>query len=319
MPLGLAEYLVSLEERPDLIWPQPPAVVPLKARPFLNPLPGIRLVTFNVYGTLLQIDGGDLLHLHPQEFRMQIAIEKTIKEFNMWNSMTRKAGQPWEAMLRIYQSTVEDVGMASTKKKGDLLELDSRKVWKKIIERLQKNEYVWDEGKYGDLEDFSTKVAYFFHASLQGTASEPTAVQILELLRQGGIRSGLIADGQAFTLPQLFHQLKKQSSSHSVRDLLSADCVVISSQIGVKKPSETLYRQAVSQFEQRGIAPAQVLHVSHRLTDDLAVAKKYGFHTALYAADKTCCRVQGTDLQNPAWKPDRLITQLGQLREILSL
>lgn len=319
MPLGLAEYLVSLEERSDLIWPQPPPAIPLKARPFIQPLTGIRLVTFSVYGTLLEIDGGTLVHRHPQELRMQIALEKTIKEFNMWNSMTRKAGQPWEAMLRQYQSIVEEVGMAATRKKGDVLELDSRKIWKKILQRLQKNEYNWDAGKYGDLDDLSAKVAYFFHASLQGTSASPETVEMLEALQQGGLRCGIIADGQIFTLPQLFQQLKKQSPGQTGRDLLAADCIAISWQIGVKKPSETLYRQAVSLFAQRGISPGEVLHVSHRLADDLAVAKKSGFHTALYAADKNCCRVQGAELKQTELKPDRLITQLSQLREILSL
>jgi FMN phosphatase YigB (HAD superfamily) len=317
MALGLPQYLESLEERKDLLWPQPPAPVPLKASPAMQPLPGLRVVAWNVYGTLLQIDQGELLHRHPQDLRMQIALDKTIKEFNMWNSMSRKPGQPWEYMLRQYQEVAENAGMVSTKKKGDVPELDSRKIWKKLIERLIKNEYAWDEGKLGDLDDLAVKVAYFFHASLQGTAASEGAAETLGRLQSAGIRNGLIADGQVFTLAQLLRDLRRQDPSQPTT--LAAEFVVLSTSIGLKKPSESLFRQAVSQYEQRGVKPDQVLYVTQRLQDDLAVARKCGFHTALYAADKNVCRVQAADLRNPDWKPDRLITDLRQVLEILSI
>lgn len=317
MALGLSEYIESLDERRDLLWPAPPDPVPLKATPYLEPLPGIRVVTWSGYGTLLRIDQGLLVHVHSQELRMQIALEKTIKEFNMWNSMSRKPGQPWEYMLRQYKTIVEEVGMAATKRKGDVLELDSRKIWKKILERLIKNEYAWDEGTYGDLDDLAAKVAYFFHANLQGTAAADEARETLLSLMQQGIRCGLLADGQAFTLPQIVHNLRKQGPLQSAAEVFSADFVVLSVQAGVKKPSESLYRQAVAQFKQRNILPEQVLHVSHRLKDDLAVAKRHGFHTALYVADKNSCSVQAADVRHPDLKPDRLVTRVRQVLNIV--
>ncbi|WP_437205926.1 HAD family hydrolase [Planctomicrobium sp. SH664] len=319
MSLGLAEYIEKLDERKDLIWPQPPDPVPLKVSPSLAPLPRIKAVTWSVYGTLLNIDQGMLLHHHPQEIRMQIALDKTIREFNMWNSMSRKPGQPWEYMLRQYTELVEDARLTSTKKRGDIPEIDSGRIWRKILERLVKNDYVWDEALYGDLTDLSIKVAYFFHASLQGTTAAPTACEVLTRLMQAGIASGLLSDGQMFTLPQLVRNLRQQGPVRRPSDVLSMDLIVLSCQAGLKKPSESLFRQAVHQMQQKGIEPEQVLHVSHRLQDDLAVARRCGFHTALFAADKQCCHVTGADVRNPEWRPDRLVSSLGQILEILSI
>jgi len=66
-----------------------------------------------------------------------------------------------------------------------------------------------------------------------------------------------------------------------------------------------------------GIEPNQILHVGTRINDDLAVAKSYGFRTVLYAGDRTSLQATGADLKNPETKPDRLITELLQLRNIL--
>jgi FMN phosphatase YigB (HAD superfamily) len=317
MGLSLSAYLEELHDRSDLIWPEPPALVPLKITPTIKPLPGIKAVTWSVYGTLLNIDQGRLLHQHPQEIRMQIALEKTIKEFNMWYSMTRKQGQPWEGMLHQYNKFREEMGLRSTKRKGDFPEIDSAKLWKKIIERLQKKEYNYDAGMYGEIDDFAAKVAYFFHASLQGVQAAGGARATLAELTSLGIRQGLLADAQVFTLPQCLFALKQQGGFSSLAEVLSAECMTLSYQAKLIKPSPSFYASAVESFKKVGIRPEEVLHVSHRLKDDLAAAKKLGFRTALFAADKASCHVTGSDVRDPELRPDRLISKVSQVQEIV--
>src|SRR5262245_55901488 len=94
MPLTLEQYLEHLDSRSDLPWPSAPDVDKPKARPHLTRLPEVRAVTWNVYGTLLAMAGGELWFEHPNDFVMETALEKTIQEFKMWQSMTRKPGKP---------------------------------------------------------------------------------------------------------------------------------------------------------------------------------------------------------------------------------
>src|SRR5262245_21113665 len=95
MALNLQQYADYLDTRHDLPWPAPPAATPVKARPYLTRLPQVRAVLWNVYGTLLAIHpGGELLYEHPQAFILNNALDKTIQEFKMWASMSRKPGQP---------------------------------------------------------------------------------------------------------------------------------------------------------------------------------------------------------------------------------
>src|SRR5262245_25666433 len=107
MPRTLLEYADGLDER-GLLWPAPPDPAPARATPYLARMPEVRAVTWGLYGTLLAtLDAGRLVSIVREALRMEVALEKTIHEFNMWNSMSRKPGAPWEYMLQQYQRLVE--------------------------------------------------------------------------------------------------------------------------------------------------------------------------------------------------------------------
>ena len=317
MGKSLAEYLTWLEARPNLIWPKPPVPVPIDADPYIKPLPEIRAVSWCVYGTLLQIHDGRLHHQHPQVLRMQVALQKTIEEFHMWNAMSRKPGQPWEYMLTQYTKLVDEARLQATKRKGDQTEVDSVKIWHKLVDRLLQNEYEVDHSLYSDVDDLALKVACFFHSMLQGTTATQGATEVLGRIRQAGLKQGLIDDAQSFTFAQLQHELQKVDPNLSLGALINADLVVMSYRWAIRKPSPSLYAVAAEQYRNAGIEPASVLYVSHRLHDDLAIAKKAGFRTALFAGDEKVCEVSIDDLRNPEIKPDRLLTELSQICEIV--
>lgn len=317
MAKTLSEYLDSLDERADLIFPKAPRSKPIQATPSIKPLPDTKVVLWSVYGTLLSIDSGRLLHQHPQEIRMEIALQKTIEEFKMWFSMSRKPGQPWVYMLQQYNSIVDELRMVATARKGDAREVDSAVVWAKVIERLQRNEYNWDESLYGGIEALAAKVAYFFHAMLQGTDAFPGCAETLARLPQAGIRQGLLDDAQQFTLAQLVRAMRKQGGEGNLAALFSPELSGLSYQLEVCKPSPSLYAIVAEKCEASGFAPGQVLYLTNRLTDDLGMAKQVGFKTGLMVVDESCTELSAADLKNPEYRPDRLLTDLRQVLDIV--
>lgn len=317
MPKTLQQYADWLDER-KLIWPRPPALVAPRATPYTKPLEGIRAVTWSVYGTLLRISDGELVFDVPDALRRQVALEKTIEEFHMWQSMTRKPGPPWEQMYDQYKRLVEDRQMAGTRHKGDAPEVDSSAIWRTIVERLQQKEYHYEASTYGDMDAFSEKISYFFHSSLQGVEASPQAREALLAVSDAGLRQGLLSDGQSFTLVQMLRALRAQGTLPAPGGLFDLDCVILSFQHGVRKPSKSLYRAAVECFRDHGVAPEEILHVGSRVSDDLAIAKRFGMKTALYAGDKLSLRATKEEMKDPALRPDRLLTDLAQIREILS-
>lgn len=318
MPKSLFEYTLWLSER-NLRWPSAPKRLPVTAQPYIKPLPGIKAVAYDVYGTLLRIADGELLFQHPQQMRMEVALDKTLQEFNLWNSMSRKPGAPWEYLQQLYTRAYDDLRLAGSGKKGDLTEVDAAKLWRRVLGKMELDKYAYDESLYGDLDQLCEKIAYFFHASLQGTEATAGAVDTLNLLNASGIRQGLLADGQCFTLAQLQRAFELSGSGVPIGQFLDLSLVTLSYQESVRKPSRSLYQQAAERFRNRGIEPGEVLFISARLRDDLAVAKQAGFRTALFAHDKLSLRAAMADLKDPAVKPDRLLTELPQVRDILSL
>ena len=316
MPLSLQEYAERLDQQ-DVLWPKPPAEKDAKATAYVKPLPGIRAVLWCVYGSLVRIADGKLLHLHSQQLRMQIALEKTIQEFNMWNSMYRTPEAPWEYMLRQYSKVCEDLGMAGIIRKGDVPEINSAVVWRKLVDQLLEKEYTYDEATYGDLDEFCTKIAYYFHASLQGVEAAPQALAAVELVKTAGCVQGLLADAQPFTLVQMLRALKTQGEIPLWGDLFDPACITFSYQVGVRKPSSTLYQTAIEACERQGIEPGEILYVGSRLRGDLAVAKGLGMRTALYAADMLSLQAKQADMKDPEIRPDRLLTNLASIRDIL--
>lgn len=316
MAKSLYEYAEWLAER-NLRWPAAPKVESAKATPYIKPLPGIKAITWNVYGTLMRIADGELLFQHPQEIRMEIALDKTIQEFNMWNSMTRRPGKPWEYMRQKYLNVYDELKMASSGRKGDITEVNSAQVWKKLLSMLDKKDYEYDSDFYGDMDELSEKVAFFFHSALQGVEASAGALITLLAVQAAGLRQSLLADAQPFTMVQLFRSLREQGSLPRPEGLLSSSLNTFSYVEGIKKPSKTLFLRAVDRFVKIGIEPEQILHVSSRVRDDLAVAKSLGMRTALYAAEKLGLQAASEDLKDPATKPDRLISELAQVRDIL--
>ena len=318
MAKTLLEYADWLAER-KLRWPAAPQPEPAKATPYLKPLTDIKAVTWNVYGTLLRIADGELLFQHPQAIRMEVALDKTIHEFNMWNSMTRKPGKPWEYMQQKYQHVLDELQMASSGRKGEPVEVNSAKLWLKLLGMLDKKDYQYDTALYGDLDELSEKVAYFFHSSLQGVEAAPNALAALLALSSNGFRQALFADAQPFTIAQLVLALREQGKVPSPDNLFNSSLHTFSYLEGMRKPSRTLFLRAMDRFNKLGLEPGQVLYVSSRVHDDLAHAKSLGMRTALYAAEKLSLQAAPEDMKDPAMKPDRLLTDLAQVRELVGV
>jgi FMN phosphatase YigB (HAD superfamily) len=315
MPLSLEQYATVLAKR-DLVWPAPPKVEPPKARPHLVRLPNLRAVTWNVYGTLLAITGGELYFKHPNDFIMEVALDKTVQEFNMWGSMSRKPGQPADYLKILYSKALDEVPVVAGPG-PKYPETVSDRVWESVIKKLLQKDYKWDVGAYGALDEYAAKVAYFFHASLQGTACYDGAADALQTVRRHGLKQAVVADGQCFTLVQLQRGLKTQDASADVNHVLDADLNALSYKIGFKKPSERLFQHTLNALKAKGITPDQVLHVGSRLTQDVAPAKKLGMKTALFTGDAASLQATPDQLKAPASRPDLLLTELAQIADVL--
>jgi FMN phosphatase YigB (HAD superfamily) len=280
-------------------------------------MPEVRCVLWNVYGTLLCIPGGEVWFKHPQPFVMSLALEKTIQEFKMWGSMTRKPGQPSEYLEQIYrQVLIEHAAVPGGSDKRP--EISAERLWEAILKKLLQKDYKFDASFFGSLNEFSRKVAYFFHASLQGTACYPGAAAALRHVADSGLKQGLFGDAQSFTVVQLQRCLAAQDSAASVESWLLADELsVLSFEVGARKPARRMVRRVKETLAEHGIELSEVLHVGSRIEQDLLPARRLGMRTALFVGDREAVQATPEQLRDPVSRPDVLLTDLGQIADVV--
>lgn len=316
MPLTLEQYATEFLDKRNLPWPAVPKIDAPKAKPHLARLP-VRAVLWNVYGTLLAIPGGELWFEHPTDFVMDAALDKTIQEFKMWQSMSRKPGAPAAYMKELYTKALTALRMAGSG--GEKFpEVASERIWDDIVKKLLQKEYQIDVTVYGALNEFTKKVAYFFHASIQGYGAYEGATNAIRSVFEAGKLQGLLADGQAFTSAQLYKAFRQQDPSFELANYLPLDLRLLSAERKARKPSDTLFKAAVEALKARGVAAGDVLHVGSSLPRDIAPAKKHGFKTALFAGDKASLVATVEQLKDPAIRPDVLLTELSQISDVVN-
>lgn len=317
MPLTLEKYAESLDQRSDLIWPAPPEPVRTKAKPHLKKLPGIKAVAWNVYGTLLNISQGELLFEHPTRFVMDVALDKTVQEFKMWKSMTRKPGAPADVLIVWYRNVLDELRFCTPAGEKHP-EIHADKLWANIVKKLMTNEYTYLVSQYGSLEEYGEKIAYFFHASLQGTAAYPEAARTVQAVNEQLGKQALIADGQCFTWVQLKRGLAAQEPAIPYDLIFPSAARVFSRDVNSKKPSEKLYREGLAALTRQGLEAEEILYVGNDLHRDIVPAKRLGMKTALFAGDRNSAKATTAELNQKDLRPNVLLTELGQVLECLA-
>jgi len=233
----------------------------------------------------------------------------------MWGSMSRKPGQPSEYMGELYQRALDQLRLAPSP--GEKFpEISTEKIWDDIVKKLQQKDYKFDGGFFGGIDDFVKKIALFFHASMQGTVLFPGGAKALEHIRSCGVKHGLLADAQCFTLAQLGRALAAEGAG-AVDDAFDRTLRALSYDVGGRKPSERLFKHFLTAAQRQGIEPVQVLHIGSRIIEDIAPAKKLGMRTALFAGDKESLQATPEQLKDAATRPDLLLTDLSQLADVI--
>lgn len=315
MPLTLEQYATEHLPKLGLPWPSPPAPQLVKAKPHLQRLP-VKLVLWNVYGTLLNIPGGELWFEDTRDGllnAMHPALSKTLQAFKFWPAMSRKPGDPADQLKDMYLRVLTQLRMAGSAEKYP--EVASERIWDEVVKKLR--DYQIEAAVYGSPAEFLRKLAYFFHASLQGCGAYPGACEAIRAVEGSGLAQGLLGDGQTFTTVQLAKAMKTDDPGFEVARYLPANLVVLSAERKARKPSDTLIKAAVEAAAARNVRPGEILHVGSNILRDLAPAKKHGMKTALFAGDKNSLTATADQLKDPSTKPDVLLTELPQIADVV--
>ena len=282
----------------------PLAPKPTGASPVLPSLPGIRIVLFDVYGTLLVSASGDIGTRENQADgeAAQLALRGGGMEV-----VHPEAGIYAERGLR--ESILQE--HEALRKRGvDYPEVDIVKMWAAVLEELVDRKMV--RGEIND--DRIATLAVEYECRTNPVWPMPGLGDLLTAILGKGIGMGVVSNSQFYT-PLLFDVFFGEPIEALGFD---ANLCAWSYRSGYAKPSARLF-QPVAEFigREKKLSPDQVLYVGNDMLNDIQPARERGWRTALFAGDRRSLRVRSDRPELAGVKPDVVITELRQLTKLL--
>lgn len=277
---------------------------PLEPRPtgldaLLPPLPEIRAVCFDVYGTLLISASGDI-GLTLKEYR-SATIAEALRETGF--SIKGPSGDFADTFYNILRQHSD----ARRSEGIEFPEIRIDKVWQDFLALLQSGNRLSGHG-----DPHSAAIAY--ECRINPVWPMPGAAKLLHELAQRRVPLGIVSNAQFFT-PLLFPALLHKNLS----DLgFSSDLRIWSYEEQIGKPERSLYQLLAFRLSSLfDLQPHQCLYVGNDMRNDIAPAAASGFRTALFAGDERSLRLRKGDSLVGRTKPDVILTELNQLLTVL--
>ena len=292
-----------VERMRELLSPLAPN--PTGVSPVLPSLPGIRIVLFDVYGTLLVSVSGDIGTRENQADgeAAQLALRGAGMEV-----VHPKAGIHAESGLR--QSILQE--HEALRRKGvDYPEVDIAKIWTVVLKKLVDQDMV--RGEIDD--DRIALLAVEYECRTNPVWPMPGLADMLTTILGKKIEMGVISNSQFYT-PLLFDVFLGEPIEALGFD---AHLCSWSYRSGCAKPSARLF-QPVAEIisREKNLLPDQVLYVGNDMLNDIQPARERGWRTALFAGDQRSLRMRSDRPELAGAKPDVVITELGQLTGLLA-
>jgi FMN phosphatase YigB (HAD superfamily) len=314
MPLTLLKYAEHLDQRgePKPAGPEPQPFASAKPHVTVQP---VRAVVWSGFGTLLLSTAGEPELLPADKIMRKIALEKTVTEFKMWASMSRKPGEPSEYLEQMVLQVADKISAANLGSQRTEMKIEA--VWLGILERLFKKEYIYDAGFFGPPEEYAAKIALFYQRASQGVAAFPKALATLKAIAAKGLLQGVHANGQQATPVFLQRELAEQGRLTGLGELFDPALCVWSYETGVRSESARGMEALTQAVASKGLEPDAVLVIGSDMDRDLAPAKKAGFRTGFLAADRATAKVAPAQLKDDKTKPNVLFTAYEQVVKAL--
>jgi putative hydrolase of the HAD superfamily len=277
--------------------------VPAGIEPELRPLNEIKVVVFDVYGTLFISECGDIGLLSIA--RSVAALSETFSYLDMAVDCSA-AAERGVVLLRqtIAQHHAQRTGV-------DYPEVNIDDVWIEVLEGLCR------ENLIHELNDFDQRLTLMirYEFKVNPVWQMPGLTDVLENLLNKNIILGIISNAQFFS-PYIFQALLEKS----VRDSGFNDRLCIwSYQYLAAKPSPELFSIFMTRLrdEAGDYDPGQILFVGNDMKNDILPAANSGMKTALFAGDKRSLRLREGDTLCRGIRADVVLTDLRQLMKVV--
>jgi len=262
-----------------------------------SPLPGIRAILFDIYGTLMISASGDIDAGSLGDARS--AFNDALSALGLGDYIPEGDGS---LLLR---EEVNNTHRTRHAEGIDYPEVDILCIWGRVLDRLEVPEEI--------VEDVTPALAVEYECRSNPVWPMPDLVDTLVALRERGLVMGIVSNAQFYT-HLLFDALVEQS----LDDLgFDAAADAWSYRLMEGKPSTRMYRTALEGLDKLGIGAEETLYIGNDMLKDIWPAKACGLNTVLFAGDQRSLRLREDDERCRGVSPDRVIQTLPQLLDIV--
>ncbi len=269
----------------------------------------IKAVIFDIYGTLLISDSGDIGGVYHGVKHALEVLEKARFVFNP----DHLAVDIGKHVVNNYLECIE-IHHKDEKAKGNSYpEVVIEKIWEQLVEKLVEKQLVTAPEKFDCKE-----LAMHFEFLNNPTYPMPGMEESLKNISEMGLELGIVSNAQYFT-PMLLKFFMNQEITEGYESLMyfNPDLQVYSYLEGKAKPGFDLYQKMAAKLKEKGILPEESLFVGNDMLNDIYASKSCGFKTALFAGDRRSLRLRVDHPKLEGVDPDVVITDLRQLKDLL--
>ncbi len=265
---------------------RPMSPIPTDVQPVLDKMRPFPAILFDVYGTLLISDAGEIGgHAHPRDRLSELS--DLLNEYGIQRSP--------KTIDKALSAAIRSSHAAARKRGIDVPEVDIVQIWRDVT----------------GSDDISSVVALALAHELivNPIFPMPGAAELVTAASRAGTIVGIISNAQFYT-PLILKWAFQTSSGEFGFD---ENCCFFSYREGHAKPSVFMFQKAGRRLAGMGIAKEKVLYVGNDMGNDILPASSVGFVTALFAGDDRSLRMRADNEQVAGTTPDLIVTDLRQL------
>ena len=272
----------------------------------------IKVIIFDIYGTLLISDSGDIdrsvlstVHLERSlDFSGIIIPGRPTRE--KVNTILNQVLLDFENTIRRHHDHVKSKNILFP-------EIDIVKIWDEVILLAVQKKQLSLTGRT-DIR----AMAFVFELLSNNLWPMPGMKELISELNDKNICLGILSNAQFYTPVIMNFFLTGKLLPIDYIDYFEKDLTVLSYKYLRAKPDQYLFENIKTLIvEKYKTQPDQVVFVGNDMYKDILPAKRAGFYSVLFAGDKRSLRLREDNPDVKGVVPDAVITDLGQLRKIV--
>ncbi len=278
--------------------------VPTDLVPVLKDPDNVRIVLFDIYGTLLISQSGDV-GTAAEKSRSGCFL-KVLEKCGLFPRNVETASM----MEKLFFDSIKNTHTAKKKEGISYPEVDIITIWHEVYDSMS----TILESPPNPSVSLMAKLAFSYEMEVNSVCLMPGFYTLLNKIKASGITLGIISNAQFYT-PLLLENI----TDSSLEELgFKKELCIWSYKEGIGKPSGKLFKKACKLcLEKYGVKPEEILYIGNDMRNDIFPAAGAGMQTALFAGDRRSLRMREKDPLYSYVKPDIILTELKQLTDLL--